>query len=129
MHVTARPLALDGAIPRDLEVIRTEYVPDDLTVILHALGSAVELSLSFTSVIGFRVLDERDLLEYWPECSTLSGRVFEITSGGWLASESARPGSLVSVTFPAAREFLVAGCDSCVSVICTEDPVLQAHAL
>ena len=49
----------------DPEVIRTEYEPDDLMVTVRDLKSEEEVSLSFSSVIGFRVLDERDLMEFW----------------------------------------------------------------
>ena len=109
----------------DPEVIRTEYEPDDLMVTVRDLKSEEEVSLSFSSVIGFRVLDERDLMEFWTECSAPNGWIFEIISGGWLSSESTRPGCLIATMSPAAREFLVAGCNSCVSVISLEEPALR----
>jgi hypothetical protein len=123
--VTATSLVLGNTSFTDPEVIRAEYVPDDLIVTVRSLTSGLDVSLGFSSVIGFRVLDERDLLEYWPECSTPNGWVFEIASGGWLSSESKRPGCLIATMSPEAREYFVAGCNSCVSVICLEVPVLR----
>jgi hypothetical protein len=125
VKVTARPLVLGSTSLADPEVIRTEYVPDDLIVTVRSLSSEAEISVSFSSVLGFRVLDERDLMEFWTECSAPSGWVFEITSGGWLSSESKRPGCLIATMSPEAKEFLVAGCNSCVSVIGLDEPILS----
>jgi hypothetical protein len=124
-RVTARPLAFGMGPLADPEVIRTGFEPDDLIVTVRGLSSGLEYSLRFGAVIGFRVLDERDLLEFWPECSTTNGSwAFEITSGGWLAGEFMRSGSLIGHMCPEAREFFVAGCNSCVSVIAWDEPVL-----
>ncbi len=128
-RVTARPLALGMGPLADPEVIRMEYEPDDLIVTVRSLSSGLEYSLRFGAVIGFRVLDERDLLEFWPECSTMNGSwTFEITSGGWLAAEFKRSGSLIGHMCPEAREFFVAGCNSCVSVIGSDEPVLRVDS-
>lgn len=122
--VTARPLALGMGPLADPEVIRAEYEPDDLIVTVRSLSSGLEYSLRFGAVIGFRALDERDLLEFWLECSTINGSwAFEVTSGGWLAAEFKRSGSLIGHMSPEAREFFVAGCNSCVSVIGWDEPV------
>jgi hypothetical protein len=124
--VTAKPLALGTSPLADPEVIRTEFEPDDLIVTVRSLSSGLEYSLRFGAVIGFRVLDERDLLEFWPKCSTINGSwAFEITSGGWLAGEFKRSGSLIGQMCPDAREFFVAGCNSCVSVIGWDEPILR----
>jgi hypothetical protein len=126
--VTAKPLLNDGTLQGDLELTRTEYVPEDLVVTLQNLNTGVTRYLQFKAVIGIRVLDERDLLEYWPECSTPNGRLFEIISGGWLSQERTRTGSLIAATFPAAREFFVAATDACISVLCTDEPIVSENA-
>ena len=69
IEVTAKALTLSSTAISDPEVIRTEYELDDLVVTVRSLASETEVSLSFSSVIGFRVMDERDLLEFWAECS------------------------------------------------------------
>jgi hypothetical protein len=79
--------------------------------------------VTFENPIGFRAVDERDLLEYWPECSTPAGWLFQILSGGWLDQERKRPGSLIE-THSDAKEYLIAGMHDCVSVFSNEPPTL-----
>lgn len=79
----------------------------------------------FTDAVGFRVLDEGDLLEFWPACSTApGGGLFEIHDGGWLVQESGRNGFMSSATRPGLREFLVTGSDDCVGVFAFSAPEL-----
>jgi hypothetical protein len=79
----------------------------------------------FTDAVGFRVLDEGDLLEFWPACSTApGGGLFEIHGGGWLEQESRRKGFMSSSTRPALREFLVTGQNDCVGVFAFTAPEL-----
>jgi hypothetical protein len=40
----------------------------------------------FPEIVGFRVLDERDLMEFWPECSSPHGKLFEILAGAGRAA-------------------------------------------
>jgi hypothetical protein len=83
----------------------------------------------FEDVWGYRVLDERDLGEYWPTCSSQNGRLFEVEFGGWLAQEKSRPGFLSADVISKLKEFFVAGIDDCVSVLCSAEPAVRAHAL
>ena len=83
----------------------------------------------FADVWGYRVLDERDLSEYWPTCSSQNGRLFEVKSGGWLSQEKSRPGFLSADVVPKLKEFFIAGIDDCVSVLCTAEPEVRANAL
>lgn len=77
----------------------------------------------FQNVQGFRVLDERDLMEFWPEFSTPAGWAFRIVSGGWYDHEAKRVGCfLLPDVVPAAREFFFTGCNDCVSVIAIDEP-------
>jgi len=84
-----------------------------------------EITVEFSDSIGFRVLNECDLLDFWPTFSTAAGSAFEISSGGWHDLESKRVGGcLVFETQPDAREFLITGCDDCVSVIASSEPTI-----
>lgn len=74
----------------------------------------------FREVIGFRVLDERDLLEFWNTYSQPHGWLWRVVLGGWLALERSRPQFDVAQFYSAAEEYLVVG-DTCVSII-TEHP-------
>jgi len=77
----------------------------------------------FQNVHGFRVLDERDLMEFWPKFSTPAGWAFRVTKRGWYDHESKRVGCfLIPEVIPDAKEFLFTGCNDCVSVIATDDP-------
>jgi hypothetical protein len=80
--------------------------------------------VTFPGVLGYRVLDERDLLEYWPVCSTPAGWLFRILSGGWLEQERSRPGSLIHDAHSDVREYLVASMHECVSVFAYDEPTL-----
>ncbi len=78
----------------------------------------------FRSVVGFRVLDERDLNEFWPTYSERNGWLYEVHSGGWLELESSREGFIDDVFLGGRlREFLVVD-DQCISVLSPSPPRL-----
>jgi hypothetical protein len=83
----------------------------------------------FEDVWGYRVLDECDLNEYWPACSSPNGRLFEVLSGGWLSKEKSRDGFVSAAMTPNLKEFFLAGNDDGVSVLCSAEPEVRAHAL
>ena len=100
----------------------------EANVLTVALSSGVVVS--FNDPIGFRILDEGDLLEFWPACASPHGSgLFEIHDGGWLHQESMRKGFLSATVWPALREFLVTGADDCASVLSVNDPVVQSSAV
>lgn len=72
--------------------------------------------ISFSGVLGFRVLDEGDLLEFWPECSGKNGWIFKIISGGWFDQESRRSGFIHAHTFSGIEYFVATG-NECISVL------------
>ena len=74
------------------------------------------------------MLDERDMSNYWPTCSTANGWLFEVFSGGWISQEDERTGGLFRACNHAAREFLVAGEDDCMTVLCSDAPKVAPHA-
>ncbi|MES2353111.1 MAG: hypothetical protein V4568_01715 [Pseudomonadota bacterium] len=127
--VSARPLNSKVSFPRGSEVNGLEYGLGRLSIRVQGAENATALVVEFIDTIGFRVLDERDLLEYWPECSTPNGGLFEVTGGGWLSQEANREGSLISAMNPEAKECLVAGGNDCVSVICRNEPAVYENAL
>jgi hypothetical protein len=123
--ITARSIAADLLLPKDLEIVRIEYAPKRLMVNTQSLHDSTPMLVEFSDIIGFRVLDERDLMEFWPECSSANGRLFEISAGGWLAEELLRPGSLVGPMNIQAKEYFLAGTDDCVSVLCYAEPSVR----
>jgi len=106
------------------EVAGLTYEPNSLRVSLGVGGSVV-----FDNVLGFRVLDEADLLEFWPHCSAQNGGLFQIDDGGWLSQESARDGFLSRRAAHAVFEFFITGPNSCVNVITDAKAAFKLNAL
>lgn len=126
--VRAISISTDFSLSACAEVFRIEYELGNLTVYLRTLDSSITLIVTFDDVLGFRVHDEGRLLEYWPECSSPNGWLFEIVSGGWQTQEIERIGPLMPER-PNVREYLVAGEDDCVSVLCATPPQVRQHVL
>lgn len=86
---------------------------------------------SFASVVfrrpaGFRVLDERDLCEFWDNYHAGNGWLYEVHEGGWQELESHRPLFNSPSFFTGLREFMIV-CDQCVSVLAVEPPEIIDH--
>lgn len=91
-----------------------------LTFTASAKNSRADVTVD--DVIGFRLLDEGDLLDFWSAgISSQKGWIFEIAAGGWLAQESLRAG-FVSQQRAGVREFLVIGVDWCLSLLALSAP-------
>jgi hypothetical protein len=80
------------------------------------------IQVTFDGVLNLRVVDERDLMEYWPTCSSPNGWLFEIFEGGLLDQERARQGSLIGALNGEVTEYLITGACQCVSVLTTGEP-------
>lgn len=109
------------------DVSSVSYEPQ--TLVVKVESAAGVSSVTFTEVIGFRVLDEGDLIEFWPVCSSRQAALFEIHDGGWLTQEKQRNGFLSGTTRPMLREYIVTGEDECVSVFSLQQPRVEGHAL
>jgi hypothetical protein len=96
-----------------------------LTVEVQGPGF-VFASVAFRRPIGFRVLDERDLCEFWDHYHVGNGWLYEVHEGGWQELESHRPLFNAPLCFPGLREFLIV-CDQCVSVMSVEAPEIIDH--
>lgn len=126
--VAAHSLEPEFAFVRGTEITRIEYLPlDGLKIHVADVYGESGCIVTFDFTMGFRVLDERDLMEYWPICSTPMGWLFNIQEGGWLDQDRPRPGSCMLDMFPDAKEYLIAGINECVSVFSTENPKLQSY--
>src|SRR5262245_41293013 len=77
--------------------------------------------LVFREVIGFRVLDERDLLEFWPQCSEPAGWLWRVEAGGWLDQERTRATFDTPRFYRDAQEHLIVG-DKCVNILSHHQP-------
>ena len=125
IKVNAKALPIDYQYPHGSDVLRIEYSLGNLMVYVEGLTNEPSFAVEFEDVQGFRVLDERDLMEYWPICSTPNGWLFEITTGGWLAQEDERHGSCIKEMYSDIKEYLITGEDDCVSVLTRQEPVVR----
>lgn len=107
-----------GQFPSDIYEVNFDF--DGLTVRVYPEqdGPAV----SFRNPIGFRFLDEGDLLEFWSEeDSEPDGWIFQVQSGGWLELESNRDGFLSSDR-KGLKEYFLATVNGCLSVLTFSEP-------
>jgi hypothetical protein len=110
------PALADG---ESIEVVYIDFNIETLTVTV--LFDGYKLDVTFQSPNGYRVLDEGDLLEFWPSCSSTNGWLFEIINGGWLTQERKRSG-FFSSNESDLEEYFIIGCNYCVSVLAWEKP-------
>lgn len=122
----AEPVLVDFLQTVDLEVECAVFTEGALvvTVVSHAFGTSC--NVRFAACLGYHVLDEGDLLEFWPECSRPNGWLFRIKGGGWFEQESQRPGFLSRVTQLGIHEYFIAGENTCVNVLSWEAPEVTA---
>ena len=125
MPVSAIAIPTATSLPKGADVVRVDYDIDCLSVHVSCMQTGRKSVVEFWGVEGYRVLDERDLAEFWPTCSTPNGWLFEIQSGGWLEQEFERPGSMIAHLNRGLREFFVAGMNSCVSILSVNAPAVQ----
>ena len=96
--IIARALFSEYFFQAEIEVARIDYSKGILSLEIGDLISSQTITVEFDQVVGFRVLDERDLMEYWPTCSIPNGWLFEIIAGGWLQHEAKRSIILVHLS-------------------------------
>lgn len=125
--MTVHATALTSGVNRAPDVLRINY-EDGLLSISMAVEEESATLVSFASIVGFRMLDEGDLLEFWPTCSSPNGWLWEIHDGGWFDLESKRP-MFFREKCKRVAEYLVLGDNECVSVLSHDRPRLNGNAL
>jgi hypothetical protein len=75
----------------------------------------------FRSPTAFRVLDERDLCEFWPDYSEVNGWLYEVERGGWLELETHRSLFNSPDMLSGLKEWLIVD-DMCISVLSVQSP-------
>ena len=98
------------------------YDLDYLKVVVVA-DSNLRIEVCFHQPIGFRCLDEGDLLEFWANNKITSNWFLQIHGSGWLAQESHREGFLSKDT--ELNEYLVKGSNDCLNVLSTDKPLIS----
>ncbi|GAA68377.1 MULTISPECIES: hypothetical protein [Pseudoalteromonas] len=105
-----------------IEVINLNFDVELLEITISIDGDKIDII--FEDPAGFRVLDEGDLLEFWPDCSLQAGWLHEINSDGWFDLEKNRNGFLLADNAK-VTEYLVVGVNYCVSILAWEKPKVQ----
>ena len=123
--MNAAPIPEAEGLPRDLHVVSVVFTPDATHVDLQSRSTGRLWRVRFLGAEGHRVLDEGDLLEFWPECSAPNGVIFKVTSGGWFEQECQRQGFLKRDTQPEMPEYFITGENACVSVLSYTPPELS----
>ncbi|WP_296724924.1 hypothetical protein [Variovorax sp.] len=82
----------------------------------------------FPCVVGFRLLDEGDLLDFWPTCSAENGWLFLIKGNGWFDLEATRQG-FTREKGQGVLEYFVASQNSCLSVLSGEPPEVEVFSI
>lgn len=103
------------------EITEIEYRSGCLEITSQFLDISQIVRVSFLEVAGFRVLDEGDLLEFWPSCSSPNGWIFQIIEGGWFDQEKERTG-FIRRDVKEIKEYLITGTNDCVSVFAWSSP-------
>lgn len=76
--------------------------------------------IRFSDPIGFKCLDERDMMDYWENKDLTENWILEIIEGGWLDLEKKR--AFISDKIFKLREILIEGNVDCISIFVTEEP-------
>ena len=98
------------------------YDLDELKIIVVA-ESKHRLEVVFHHPIGFRCLDEGDLLEFWENSEVTNNWLLRIDDSGWYEQECKRTGFLSKNSM--LNEYLVKGQNDCISILATDNPKLS----
>jgi hypothetical protein len=100
-------------------VIRTVRF-DEPDLIIELQGDYFSyLRLIFHDVVAFRVIDEREITEFWHTYGAPSGWLWEVTEGGYISLERQR--DYFNLLGLSLREHFVV-CNHCVNVLSCESP-------
>ena len=123
---TAKPVCKSDAAKGNCEIKTLSYTEAKLSVELEFYKDNKGAEITFTSIIGFRLLDEGDLCDYWSEINLKIDWLFEVQQGGWLEFESRRD-DFLSKNHDGVQEFLIISNNDCVNVICYEVPTIEVY--
>lgn len=106
----------------DTYIESISYNCEYLTIIVFANPDNT-FEIKFKQPIGFRCLDESNLLEFWENNVIINNWLLEIHNSGWLAQESLRYGFLSKNQ--SLTEYLIKGQNDCVNIISLEQPQIR----
>jgi len=111
-------------IGKNSEIVALDFDLWNLRLKVGFFEGLQDIEVHYSEVIGFRALDEGDLLEFWEHFNLRDGWIFQVHKGGWFDLEATR-GGFTSAYSDFLKEFLIIGEDLCISVISKDDPVFK----
>ena len=126
-QVSVEVMDIGHSFPERAYVSQLRYDTERLVVTLTSPSGASTAAIAFTEVVGFRVLDEGDLLEFWPACAVDKGWIFRVRENGWFDQEIARRGFLHHRA-SGLTEYFIAGQNDCISVLAGAAPEVEGNS-
>lgn len=120
--VKASLIKFDSYQGNDTYIESLFYDLDDLKIIVVA-ESKKRIEVIFHHPIGFRCLDEGDLLEFWKNSEVTNNWLLQIEDSGWYAQESKRSGFISKNN--EVNEYLVKGQNDCINILDTNKPKIR----
>jgi hypothetical protein len=127
-RVNAIPMPNQYAFRSPVDITQVRFELGELAVTLTSGGDRKAVIAKFDEVVGFRMLDEGDLLEFWPVCSGDNGWLFQVLENGWFDLEAIRPGFLREKGL-GISEYFVASQNSCISVLSGGMPAVEVMSI
>ena len=122
IELKASPLEFKSYQGNNTYVESLAYDLDVLKIVVVA-ESNKRIEVIFHQPLGFRCLDEGDLLEFWENPEITNNWLVQIYDSGWLAQESKRAGFLSNDID--VKEFLIKGQNECINILDTESPKVR----
>ena len=98
---------------------------DGQTLVIDIQGEGFSFArVHFSNLIGFRVLDERELCEFWNTYSEPNGWLYEVEEGGWFELESTRKLFNWHGHNSDLKEYFLVD-DQCISVLTANPPEIR----
>jgi hypothetical protein len=105
-------------------VVQSIEYDGPLLVIKIKADEIYDAQVIFRNPVGFRVLDERDLCEFWEHYHEKNGWLYEVEEGGWLELERTRPLFNSHEVVKELREYFLVD-EMCISVLAVLPPEIS----
>lgn len=104
------------------KIVELNYKGKTLRAVLESHPSQILITVTFPTVAGYRVLDERELGEFWTNNiisyeETKNATVAVVEAGGWLDAESSFGALVKDGYYGSAHEYLIVGDYECLNIV------------
>lgn len=127
-RVKASAIQVAHTFQQSVNVAQVRFEWGELVVSLLSAGDRKAATVRFSEASGFRLLDEGDLLEFWPACAKDNGWLFVVHENGWFDLELSRSGFLRDKSLGEA-EYFIASENHCVSILSSAPPDVIVYSV